>query len=137
MTILPDPVVGLPMAFFSHFILDIIPHHDYDLQAGMKMRDIFEMPPKRKYFILGTIGLDLFLCGCSFLWLYLSGHPWWIIAGAIAAISPDLAEQSLMVAGFDLPGWQNFMQWRVSAKYGFISYPVVSAIALAVIQTIH
>jgi hypothetical protein len=48
----------------------------------------------------------------------------------LVAISPDLIEQSLLLIGKKLPAIQDKFQNRVSAKYGFISYPIVSLIAL-------
>lgn len=130
MKLLPDPKIGLPLALLSHFVLDLTPHNDFDLKPGITLREFFAFPKKRLLIILGVMGADYLLAAISFLWILFHFHQFWLLAGGVVGVLPDLIEQFLMLFGIALPGWQDKLQWRVSAKYGFISYPIVSLIAL-------
>lgn len=132
--LVPNPLIGLSLAFASHFILDFVPHNDFDLRPGVTIKEMLSYPAKRKLFIFGTMVLDGLLMISCLLWLFVrSGNPWYQIAGGLVGISPDLFEQILMILGVPLLGFQNQLQWRVSAKYGFISYPIVCLIALFIL----
>lgn len=130
MKLFPDPKFGLPLAFLSHFILDLTPHNDFDLKPGITLKQFFQMEKRRRNFILAAMGLDYLLTLISFIWIFYSYHNFWYLAGGLTGVLPDAIEQFLMLFGIALPGWQDKLQWRVSARYGFISYPVVSLIAL-------
>lgn len=129
----PDPKVGLPLALISHFILDLTPHNDFDLKPGITLKEFFAFPKKRLCFILGVMGIDYLLTILSFLWILFHFQNYWLLVGGAVGVFPDAVEQFLMLFGIALPGWQDKLQWRVSAKYGFISYPVVSLVALKII----
>jgi len=78
-----------------------------------------------------ALGIDGGLLVATFLWILLTRvNPVILLLGGLAAISPDLIEQSLLLFGKQLPAVQDKFQFRVPAKYGFISYPVVSIIAI-------
>lgn len=129
--LVPNPVIGLPLAFASHILLDLTPHNDFDLKPGVTLKVFFhEFPKKRRNIILAVMGADYLLTAISFVWIVLTYHNYWWVIGGIVGILPDAIEQFLMIFGVALPGWQDKLQWRVSAKYGFIGYPVVSMIAL-------
>ncbi|OGG20950.1 hypothetical protein A3D03_04310 [Candidatus Gottesmanbacteria bacterium RIFCSPHIGHO2_02_FULL_40_13] len=130
MKLFPDPKIGLPLALLSHFILDLTPHNDFDLKPGITLREFFAFPKKRLYFILSVMGVDYLLTILSFLWILFHFQNYWLLVGGVVGVLPDLVEQFLMFFGVALPGWQDKLQWRVSAKYGFISYPIVSLISI-------
>lgn len=131
--VVPHPAVGLPLAFLSHIILDLTPHNDFDIKPGITLKEFFKFPSKRRNWILAAMGLDYCLTAISFIWLLTRFNNYWLLAGAVAGVLPDAIEQFLMLFGIALPGWQDKFQWRVSAKYGFISYPIVCLIAIWVI----
>jgi F0F1-type ATP synthase assembly protein I len=126
----PNPIVGLPLALLSHFILDLTPHNDFDLRPGMKLRDFFHSEPRKRNLIITVLSIDYLFTAVAFLWILTTYKDMMFLAGGIAGVFPDALEQTLMLFGIPLPGWQDKLQWRVSAKYGFISYPIVSAIAI-------
>lgn len=130
----PNPMIGVPLAIVSHVILDLTPHNDFDIKPGVTIRDLWIHDKRKRNIILAALSVDWFLMGISATWLLLSFHTWWLITGGIAGILPDLLEQSLLLFGFKLPGIQDKFQWRVPAKYGFISYPIVSLIALYLLK---
>lgn len=128
--LVPNPVIGLPLAFLSHILLDLTPHNDFDLRPGITLREFFKFPSKRRNIILLAMGLDYLFTAICFVWLLTRFNNYWLLTGGVVGILPDAVEQFLMFFGIGLPGWQDKLQWRVSAKYGFISYLVVSLIAL-------
>ena len=140
MKYIPSPVVGLPIALASHIVLDLLPHHDFDIAPGMTLKDvILHDPPKRRMLFLALL-IDGGLLAVSALWIYWGSREdwlnsvnwtnWKLLLGGFVAILPDLVEQGLLVMGKRLPAIQDKFQNRVSAKYGFISYPIVSLIAV-------
>lgn len=134
MKLFPDPKIGLPLALLSHFILDLTPHNDFDLKLGITLREFFAFPKKRLFTILGVMGADYLLAVISFIWVFLTFNNYYYLAGGVVGVLPDATEQFLMIFGIALPGWQDKLQWRVSARYGFISYPIVSLIALYILH---
>lgn len=134
MKLFPDPKIGLPLAFLSHFVLDLTPHNDFDLKPGITLKQFFQMEKKSRNLILTALSLDYLLTIISFIWIFYSYHNFWYLAGGLAGVLPDATEQFLMFFGIALPGWQDKLQWRVSAKYGFISYPIVSLTALYLLK---
>lgn len=128
--LMPDPVIGLPLALLSHFVLDMTPHNDFDIKPGMGMRDILSSKFKNRNLFVTFYTLDILLSLSSFFWLFFAKNNYWLLVGGVMAILPDVLEQGLVLFGVRLPGWQDKLQWRVSKKYGFISYPVVCAVAL-------
>lgn len=131
--LVPNPAVGVPLALLSHFVLDLTPHNDFDLHPGITLKEFFAFPKKRLYFILGVMGVDYLFTIFSFLWIWFHFQNHWLLLGGLAGVIPDMVEQFLMLFGIALPGWQDKLQWRVSARYGFIGYPIVSFLALCII----
>ena len=134
---IPNPIIGLPAALLSHVVLDLIPHNDFDITPGMTLKDVFLKDQKKRKILLGALVIDGLLLAVYAIWIYLSNWTNWsnllkikMLLGGLVAILPDLIEQSLLVLGKSLPAIQDKFQNRVSAKYGFISYPVVVIIAI-------
>jgi hypothetical protein len=140
MKYVPNPVIGLSLALVSHVVLDLIPHNDFDITPGMTLKDVIKHDPKKRNFLFGALAIDGGLLVLSAMWIYSQSWAIWtnlmnwevmkLLLGGLVAISPDLVEQSLLLFGKNLPAIQDKFQNRVSAKYGFISYPIVSLIAL-------
>lgn len=92
-----NPILGLACAFFSHFLLDAIPHWDYKLRSAM----IDDSQPLENDMSVGGSGfyVDLFKIGCDacvglalaiVLFVpYSLEHPYIAVFGAIFAILPD------------------------------------------------
>lgn len=131
--VLPNPFYFIPTGVASHIILDLTPHNDLDIEPGITLKGIFNLPPKQKYALFGVMGLDFLLMGVAAVWLLFFRHQPLLFLGGMAGIAPDAIEQSLMLFGKGLPGWFNTLQWRVSKRYGFLSYPIVSALGLWVL----
>lgn len=132
--VIPNPALGLPLALLSHVLLDLTPHHDFDITPGVTLSDIFKIEKKKKYFMLTILFLDFIVLLWAVGWVLFTGNNMWLLGGGIMGILPDAVEQGLvLLLGKTLPGWQDRLQWRVPAKYGFISYPIVSLIAIYIL----
>ena len=129
----PNPYLGLPLALLSHLALDMLPHYDFDIKQGMNLKDIFQESLKKGNMLFIAMGVDFILLAVSFFWLLTNRNPFWLISGGLIAISPDVLEQSFVLLGRRLPDIQDKFQNRVSAKWGFISYPIVCFVALLIL----
>lgn len=75
-----DPVLGLPLAFVSHFALDAIPHYD-------------GLYPKRPYRVLPLLQLTVdFFLGIFILSKLTAGqaNQTYLVLAALSAILPDI-----------------------------------------------
>lgn len=88
--VFPDPRVAIPLAFLSHFVLDLAPHWD---RIGLEMlrKDFKRVSPKTLQIIVldGLVSLSYAL---FFVYLILPdlGAAVTILFSALAAILPDL-----------------------------------------------
>ncbi len=92
-TLLPaHPVLGISLAFCSHFLVDAIPHWDYPISSrsvnpsfGEKMR-----MDRALFLDAARIGCDGLLgFTLALLFFHSLGPAWLITAGAAAAMLPD------------------------------------------------
>ena len=84
--LVPDPLIGLPLAVASHYMLDAIPHGDTGLGPWMTADG-------KRHRILTVEGIDLGSAALMVSWLVIMHPniaPWYLIAGAIGGILPDL-----------------------------------------------
>ena len=125
-----NPAIGIPLAFISHFVLDLMPHNDFDIKPGITLREFMAMDKRPRNFIIAALLVDFLFAGIAFLWIYFTFKNIFLNLAGIAGVFPDLAEQILMLFGIPLAGWQDKLQFRVSAKYGFIYYPLISFLAV-------
>ena len=126
----PNPAIGILLGVISHIVLDLMPHNDFDIKPGITLKEFLNMNKKRRNFIIGALSIDAIFAAIAFFWLYFTFDNIWLNLGGIAGVLPDLVEQSLMLFGIALPGWQDKLQFRVSAKYGFIYYPVITILTV-------
>lgn len=71
------PLIALPIAFASHFLLDSLPRFGEDINPLSKFT--------KKVWVLDFVLLS------SFIILLIITSNWLLLAGAVAAISPDFA----------------------------------------------
>jgi len=125
-----NPILGLPLAMLSHIILDMMPHNDFEIKPGITIREFLRIEKRRRNLIIAALATDYLLAIIAFFWVFLTFKNAWLNLGGIMGVLPDLTEQILMLFGVALPGWQDKIQFRVPAKYGFIYYPVISVLAI-------
>lgn len=132
--LVPNPYIGIPLALASHFFLDVTPHNDFDIKPGATMKWILSKENKRRNFMLSFMTIDALLMIFSAYWIFTTiPSPILLLSGGVVGTLPDLLEQSLLLFGISLPGWQDKLQWRVQARYGFISYPIVCIVSWIII----
>lgn len=78
-TVVGNPVFALPLAFASHFVLDILPH--FGVKIGAKNRG--------KIIIIDAI-IDFCLL-ITMIVLTLQQYPAWYVLAGLVAMSPDFA----------------------------------------------
>lgn len=76
-TVISVPIIALPLAFSSHFVLDVLPHFG-------------EKPGKRKRLSKSVWSVDVILL-IFFLLILAFTSNWLALLGAVLAISPDFA----------------------------------------------
>ena len=82
------PILALPAALASHFLVDMIPHWNYKVHGGVKGR-----------IKVMTVDLFLSLSLLVVLALTVNAQPWIVFAGGILAISPDIMWLEFFLTG--------------------------------------
>lgn len=98
---IPDPKIALPLAFISHFVLDLIPHWDFMTDKNhhgnswtlAKDGDL----PKRTALASG----DVFLGAGLTFWLFGDLNPWLLLAAIIFSQLPDWLEMPYLFWGIN------------------------------------
>lgn len=82
------PILSLPAALLSHFVIDVIPHWNYKVPGGIKGRQ-------------KVMVLDLFLSLglLVILALTVNAQPWVVFVGGLLAISPDTMWMRFFITG--------------------------------------
>ena len=86
------PVIGVCAAFASHFLVDAIPHLDYQIRsASMNTKIRASMTFDRNFFLdMLSIGTDGTLGMLLALILFATPQTWWLVGlGAFAGMLPD------------------------------------------------
>ena len=127
-TVVPNPAISIPLAFFSHFALDTIPHWNWSpgkTTAG-KLASIND----------GMIALIIALS----LALYLE-RSWVVLAAGVASMIPDIIQAPYHFWDWK-PNWlRTFINWerkrqkwpRMKPWMGIATQIVVVLIALIII----
>lgn len=87
-----EPLVSLPVALLSHFLIDALPHWNYQIKGNRKLRPM-------------VIGIDLVLStvGIAALALVLDVSAWLFFLGGLLAILPDLMWLPYIINGKPVP----------------------------------
>jgi len=135
--VITQPLLAIPLAFASHFILDAIPHFGLD--------DIGGHTDKKNVKLFHKILLvDTLLLLAVFVWLYSIGASWLVFVCAIVAGSPDFVWAYRYIFqekfGKEKPrpkNWLNGMHAKIQTQTlsgGFVeaSFAVIFALSLSV-----
>ena len=123
----PDPIIGLLLAFASHFVLDLVPHWDEGLGWEKKSKTRFWA----EAILDVTVGFAL-----AFAIFGRSVDTTYLVAAIIAAQLPDWAEAPYLFLGWKFPpfSWvysvQHHMQWRMGLPWGAVSQAAVVTFAI-------
>lgn len=98
-TVVPNPVISLPLAFLSHFVLDTIPHWNWS--PGRTSRG------RAASIIDGVVGL-----GLTAIFTQIIGQTWIMVAAGVLSMTPDIIQ-----APYHFWRWQplwlkTFIEWE-------------------------
>ena len=135
-----NPVLGLGLAFGSHFILDLIPHYDYrilSLDHEAEKGGVVKMTFSKNFiFDLGRIGLDavvgLAIAMGIVYFFELSNFTLLILGGAILGMLPDFLQfVNGKVNNYFLSSLQKFHNF-FHTKHKLVGWPVAGFISQTV-----
>ncbi len=134
-TKIPNPAIGLPLAFFSHFLLDKVPHWD----------PMYNHQNRKKVEVVGGSVADVLLSyllvfGIFVLYLH-QKDPIYIMTATFFSELPDLLEIPYHLLGVKWPVFYQsyiFQHWihdvgfnaRLRAPWGIITQGVIVALFL-------
>ncbi len=124
-----NPLLGIPLAIISHFILDLVPHWD----AGTNHRK----KTKTRLKIEATADVLLGF-GLSYLFFAWTVNPIYLFVMIIAAQLPDWIEAPYWIMGVNLPPftWMYQISHRVQSRmqlpWGLVTQIIVVGLALLI-----
>lgn len=95
---IPNPVISIPLAFASHFLLEVVPHWNPHLNSEIKK---YGKLTKNTVILIAidafvSLLLGFYIARTQSLDTY---HFWTIIAACLAAVLPDLVEAPYFFMG--------------------------------------
>lgn len=132
--LVPDPKIALPLAFISHFVLDLVPHWDVvsDRNRRGKPHQTHSLVGERDRFkLIFWAGLDVLLGFGLTFWLFSSLNPWLLFGAIILAQLPDWLEMPYYFWGLHLPlsvstkKIQSVVHARTSLPWGLLIQLIV------------
>jgi hypothetical protein len=97
----PNPIVGLGLAFLSHYVLDAVPHGDENPPATFK-----GLTQGKRILLIESVDLPVTIFLVWWLTQHLTGSTSLLWAGALAGILPDILWASAFVLkkiGWNIP----------------------------------
>jgi len=118
--LIPNPYIGLPLSFFSHFLADLFPHWDFNTRGK------WEKLSKLK---LITISLTDAGIGFYLGYLFFSPHVplWYLFSMMFIAQLPDWFEAPYYVFNWKFPPFslikklQSKLHWKLDYPLGLIT----------------
>lgn len=91
-----QPIVSLPAAFLSHFVIDSLPHWNYQIPGRKKLRPI-------------VIGVDMILStiGIALIAVFVDADFWLFFLGGLLGILPDTMWLPYILTGKPTPKNKN------------------------------
>ena len=137
-TKIQNPWLSLPLCFFSHFLVDLLPHWNPSLKMTKKRQGLFYLPPATVTLIVIDCLIGLFLgLFLAFRALPDFNRALIMVAGAFLAILPDLAEAPYFFLGQKgqlarrLITFQQKHQWNVPFLPGLLFQAFYVSLLLA------
>lgn len=78
-----EPVLAIPLAFISHFVMDMLPHFGYPGNKGY--------PEVLKHRLSYIVGVITFLSTIWIIFILISNNQWFPLICGLVATSPDAA----------------------------------------------
>ena len=136
---IPNPLISLPLAFLSHFVLDLVPHWNPDLYTEAKNNHI---SPRSKLIILGDVLLSLaFGFGVAYQALPNLRQAAVVILASFLAVVLDVVEGFYFFLGIrhplllDLIKFQHRHQKKVPLISGLLTQVVTILLSLYILRS--
>lgn len=138
-TLIPNPLISLPLSLASHFITDYIPHWNPHINTELKSAG--KISTRSKIIIMADSGLAL-MVGTIIASHYLPDTNRFIVMlmCCFLAVSPDVAEIPYYFLGMKkvhwisrLISWQRTHQWNVAPIWGFLAQLIVIVVSALLI----
>lgn len=131
-TVIPNPLISLPLSLLSHFIADYVPHWNPHLNTELKT--LGKVSTRSKVIVMADAGLALMIG------TYIAARSTNFIVVILAcflAVAPDVAEIPYYFLGLKNVSWirklinyQRAHQWNVKPLWGILSQLIVIAVSL-------
>jgi hypothetical protein len=134
-TKIPNPLIAIPLAFASHFVLEMVPHWNPHINTELKKFGHVTKKSTTIIIIDSTLAL-IFGSFIAYQALPNTGHAITILAASLASILPDLIEAPHFFLGMDskfIPKWiafQKIIQSDTTLFWGLLTQLSVIAAAL-------
>jgi hypothetical protein len=126
--VIGEPLAAIPVAFLSHYIMDVIPHHgEGEMGEKQKLEWI------RSKLFRNLIYADALLCGLLVLVLAISQPAHWLLAAvcAFAAASPDLLSFNRYQKTLSKKGWKAGWYTKFAGNIQWFERPIGGFVELA------
>ena len=126
-TKIPNPLIGIPAAILSHFVVDLIPHWDTSTDHKQKTRTRL---------IIEAVFDVLLGFALIFLFFRNSVNLPYLFVMVLAAQSPDWLKAPSDMFGFNIPPFSWFdslghkLQWRMKLPWGLVTQIAVVGLIL-------
>ena len=123
-SVITNPVIGIPIAFFSHFAADLVPHWD----AGTNHRNKTKLRLKMEAVFDVLLGFALVLV---LFHTMAFNQPIYLFSMIISAQLPDWLEAPSSMFGFQVPpfSWMDWVghktQTRMQLPWGLVTQVVI------------
>ena len=114
----PDPRISLPLAFASHFLLDLIPHWDFITDRGNHNNSSTLAGEKDRLKLTFLAGGDVLLGVGLTIWLFQSLNPSLLFLTIIFAQLPDWLEMPYYFWGLNFAPsiWAKKFQRKIHSR---------------------
>lgn len=141
-SLIPNPLVSLPLCLTLHFVTDKLPH--WDTMTDKNKSKSLVMTES-----LADMCLGYLLVAVIFLFYLHSSTPiWLLVAGAFFSQLPDLLEFPYLILNWKLPIFYEdykFQHWihdlwfdaRLKAPWGVVTQTVLVALFLGLLLLLH
>jgi hypothetical protein len=108
---IPNPLIAIPLAFASHFVLELVPHWNPHLNTEMRKHG--KLTRATRSIIALDVTASLFVGGVISYWaLPDTAHALTILSACFAAALPDVLEAPYFLFGIK----NKFLSWWLTLK---------------------
>jgi hypothetical protein len=135
-----SPLLSLPLAFLSHFLLDLLPHWNPSLTKEKKNKGRISFKTMIIILIDCLIGL-FFGLKIALMALPDLGKAFIVVLGCFVAILPDLVEATYYFLNRNIPflrnlvKFQNSHQWNINIFTGICSQIILLVLLFAFLNS--